>query len=254
MGAGAAGGVRPEEAEMTAKIAPDENYPTPAALAVEGWRLAARFLERPARTARPFGAPSVECDPGFAVCEPGCGDGQPFLLAAAADPRVIRLDGYDVRAVTPAPGLGAEVPGQQPLEIGTFFPPSETPRIRVLGEADWLSVVPGLGTWDAIVTNPPFSVAEEFLRASLCRLAPGGVVVFLARGTWLGGSCRRGFWGDCPPVHVECIRPRPRFIGRNDTNDYFWIVWQPSSTAAPTFGWCDWTPEKKKGRGRCRST
>ena len=193
-----------------------DNYPTPQALADLGWRIAANHLV------------AVAADKTISVCEPGCGDAQPFLVAAARDPRVRIPQGCDLRAVTAA-----------------------HPRFAVDAGTDWtargMAEMDG-GPWDVILTNPPFSAAEAFARAALRRVAPGGVVVFLTRMSFLGSQGRRAFWAEHPPTEVCVIRPRPSFSpdGNTDTAEYCFLVWRPSA-AAQRISFCDWA-KPKRGR------
>ncbi|CAH8215965.1 hypothetical protein VAE122_2970169 [Vibrio aestuarianus] len=50
------------------------------------------------------------------------------------------------------------------------------------------------GTQDVIITNPPFSLTEEFIRKSLSELAPDGTMAYLQRVNYLGSKkgCRFG--------------------------------------------------------------
>jgi hypothetical protein len=179
-------------------------YPTPPALARLGWQIAQRYVA--SRTT-------------LRVCEPGCGDAQPFLRAALGDPRVVVWDGCDVRAVAPG-----------------------DPRFRV-AQRDWTEGGDfGEDVWDVIVTNPPFSVAEAFARRALGRLAPGGVAVLLVRLSFLATAARRAFWADFPPAELAVIRPRPSFTGdgASDTSEYAFCAWVPDGAQPPIVTWRDW--------------
>jgi hypothetical protein len=188
----------------------NDAYPTPVSLARLGWALAQRYV--PDRTA-------------LRVCEPGCGDAQPFLAAADADPRVIRLDGFDLR----------------PVHLGDW--PRGAGRATIRPGVDWTGELGGDGApWDVIITNPPFSIAEAFARRSLPRLAPSGVLVLLVRLSFLASEGRRGFWADHPLSELAVIRPRPSFTGdgHSDPSEYAYAVWAPALGQAPTITWVDW--------------
>lgn len=62
---------------------------------------------------------------------------------------------------------------------------------------------------DLIATNPPFSLAIEFLTHSL--RDPDATVIYLLRLSMLGSSERRDFWNKNPPSHVFVLTPRPIF-------------------------------------------
>jgi hypothetical protein len=203
---------------MAKKRIKNDNYPTPLTLARVGWGVAQRYVAAAGLTQ-------------LRVCEPGCGDVQPFLAAASTDPRVIALEGSDLRNVAAA-----------------------DPRAIVTSGVDWTAESVASGPWDVIVTNPPFSVAEAFARRSLPRLAPGGVLVLLVRLSFLGSAARRDFWRDHPLTELCIIRPRPSFDGSggSDTSEYAWCVWAPSLGQAPTITWCDWAKPRRIGLVRMR--
>lgn len=196
----------------------NDNYPTPAPLARLGWQIAQRYVAGRTR---------------LDVCEPGCGDAQPFLWAATgSDPRVVGLDGCDVRPVQAQHAL-----------------------FRV-AQRDW--TLPDAegdpGPWDVIITNPPFSITEAFARRALGRLAPGGVLVLLARLSFLASAARRGFWAEHPLTELAVIRPRPSFTGDGgcDTSEYAFCTWAPAAGQAPTITWVDWVKPKAVRRQRAR--
>lgn len=76
---------------------------------------------------------------------------------------------------------------------------------------------------DIIITNPPYSLAMEFLRKSL---GEAHTVVYLLRLNFLGSLARKPFWDEHPPTHLFTITPRPRFVnGGSDSCEYGWFVW-----------------------------
>lgn len=88
-----------------------------------------------------------------------------------------------------------------------------------------------------IVTNPPFSLAEEFVHESLRILPPGGKLAAILPLVWLSGFSSKRDWMPASPLKtVYVISPRPSMPpGRvieagvkpgNGTKDYAWLVWQ----------------------------
>ena len=76
---------------------------------------------------------------------------------------------------------------------------------------------------DLIVTNPPFSLALEFLEKSL---REAEVVVYLLRLNFLGSQKRKPFWEKNPPSHIFVLSKRPSFTGKGtDATEYAWFVW-----------------------------
>jgi hypothetical protein len=62
---------------------------------------------------------------------------------------------------------------------------------------------------DAIVTNPPFSLASPFLEKSL---GEAGLVVYLLRLNYLGSQQRKAFWNRNPVTHLFPLSQRPAFV------------------------------------------
>ena len=62
---------------------------------------------------------------------------------------------------------------------------------------------------DLIITNPPFSLALEFLRKSLTE---ADSVWYLLRLNFLGSQKRKAFWNANPPTHVLVLSERPCFV------------------------------------------
>lgn len=78
--------------------------------------------------------------------------------------------------------------------------------------------------YDLIITNPPFSLALEFLQKSLREAA---TVVYLLRLNFLGSQKRRAFWQANRPSHVLVLSKRPCFTGdgHTDSIEYAWFCW-----------------------------
>ena len=65
-----------------------------------------------------------------------------------------------------------------------------------------------LWPYNLIITNPPFSLALEFLEKSLHEAA---TVCYLLRLNFLGSQTRRPFWQGNRPSHVLVLAERPCF-------------------------------------------
>lgn len=83
------------------------------------------------------------------------------------------------------------------------------------------------GIQDVIITNPPFSLTEEFIRKSISELAAGGTMAYLQRVNYLGSKKRLPFWFEIGfPPKCPIIVPRPRFVkGGSDSCEYAWFIW-----------------------------
>lgn len=80
---------------------------------------------------------------------------------------------------------------------------------------------------DVIITNPPFSLTEKFMRKSLSELKPNGTMAYLQRVNFLGAKVRVPFWAEIGfPPKTPVIVPRPRFVnGGSDSCEYMWMIW-----------------------------
>lgn len=76
---------------------------------------------------------------------------------------------------------------------------------------------------DLIITNPPFSIALQFLEKSL---SESETVAYLLRMSFLGSQERRPFWQQHPLTHLFPLADRPSFTGNGtDNSEYAWYVW-----------------------------
>lgn len=82
--------------------------------------------------------------------------------------------------------------------------------------------------YDLIITNPPFSLALEFLQKSL---QEAKTVIYLLRLNFLGSQIRHDFWTLNPPTHLFVLSKRPSFTedGGTDSVEYAWFCWDRGS-------------------------
>jgi len=82
--------------------------------------------------------------------------------------------------------------------------------------------------YDLIITNPPFSLALEFLKKSL---QEAKTVIYLLRLNFLGAQIRHDFWAMNSPTHLFVLSKRPSFTedGSTDSVEYAWFVWDRGS-------------------------
>lgn len=79
----------------------------------------------------------------------------------------------------------------------------------------------------AIVMNPPFSLAEEFVRHSLDLVGKTGTVIALLRLGFLESKKRSSFHRQFPS-DIYVLDKRPSFVGGGtDQCAYCWAVWGP---------------------------
>lgn len=114
------------------------------------------------------------------------------------------------------------------------------------GDTNYLTWWPASDEWgnevrfDLVVGNPPYSLAEEFIRHSFELLHPGGQVIFLLRLAFLGGQKRaKHLWSEFPPERVLVLPKRPSFSGNGKTDqiEYAAFYWRQGFKGAPALGW-----------------
>lgn len=93
--------------------------------------------------------------------------------------------------------------------------------------ADFLTLNPKhIGDIDVVITNPPFSLAMEFLQKSLEIVKNDGKVILLLRLGFLASRKRFGFMRENPPTEMYVLNQRPSFTGKGtDAQEYAWFVW-----------------------------
>ncbi len=76
---------------------------------------------------------------------------------------------------------------------------------------------------DLILSNPPFSIAKEFIDHSL-KLS--NTCIMLLRINYLGSIGRHAWWKENTPTALHVLSKRPSFTGKGtDATDYAWYVW-----------------------------
>lgn len=109
------------------------------------------------------------------------------------------------------------------------------------GSRDFLATTQAnLGTYDAVVGNPPFSQAEEFVRHAHTLVATGGSVAFLLRLAFLEGKKRGdGLWKEFPLARLYVCSARPSFTGngKTDATAYALFVWEKGHHGKFVGGW-----------------
>lgn len=154
---------------------------------------------------------------GNRVWEPACGDGRMS--------RVLEWHGFDV--------LSTDL--------------RETPGYGV-GGVDFLKDAPRTMGWspeddiDMIVSNPPFSLAELFIRKALT-ITPN--VAMLLKATYWNAASRLPFFDQHRPALVLPLTWRLAFLekerGKSPLMDCIWVVWSDGSE----FDHCVFEPIKR---------
>lgn len=100
-----------------------------------------------------------------------------------------------------------------------------------------------------IFGNPPYSLAEKFIRKSFDLLADGGYVYFLLRLAFLESMNRgNGLFKNFPPKRVYVSMRRPSFFSTNgrrttDALSYAMFLWQKGYNGKTELAWLDWNYE-----------
>lgn len=102
--------------------------------------------------------------------------------------------------------------------------------------------------WDAIVTNPPYSLAAEFIMKSMECLKDDGVLAMFLKVQFLEGQGRKLLFDKYPPKYVYVFRKRigPWRNGEEfdekgkpwaSTMCFAWFVWVKGSISEPIIRW-----------------
>lgn len=87
----------------------------------------------------------------------------------------------------------------------------------------------------AVITNPPFSLAEQFIRHSRA-LYPRADLVFLLRLNFAGSAGRLRLWRDIGMPDVYVLPNRPSFTGgKTDSCEYAWFRWPSDARSRGEF-------------------
>ena len=202
----------------------DDHYATPPDLAL----LIAQHLRDDwySSAGRPF---------PMKIMEPGCGEGA-FLEACS-------------RVWSDAIVFGVEV-------LPELVAESRRRGHKVL-EYDFLEAALPERTVDLSLTNPPFIIAETFVRKTLSLVKLDGYAGFLLRLNFFGGLARfAGFWKPLESYlhHIYQLPARPSFVpdGRKDSIEYMVVMFSPTPRAPgvrTTFSFIDNTQIKNCLRG-----
>ena len=155
--------------------------------------------------------------------------------AKVVDQIIQEIDWTEVHSfLEPCRGEGAiynKVPKPRYKEMEERFDDPTLPLMfhAELSEGiDYLKAYFSLPKQSLILTNPPFSLAQEFVTKSL---KEADCVVYLQRLNWFGSKKRKEFWEKNPVTHLFVLSQRPSFTGKGtDACEYAWFVWDRTGT------------------------
>lgn len=99
--------------------------------------------------------------------------------------------------------------------------------------------------WDGdIITNPPFTLAQEFIEKALSLLKPGRKCAFLLRIQFLESEKRRNLFKNTPPkkIHVFtrrvfCAKNGDFSLNKGGALAYAWFVWEKNWKGETVLKW-----------------
>ena len=147
--------------------------------------------------------------------------------------------------VEPAVGTGNIVRaiGTEPFSWLTYDVREVDPVGEMHVTGDFLKACPRRSIdAEAVVTNPPYCLAEEFIRHSrVC--FPRADLVFLLRIAFLASAARLPLWRDVGTPDLYVLPNRPSFTGHGtDSADYAWFIWPPEKRERGAVGVLPDTP------------
>lgn len=85
--------------------------------------------------------------------------------------------------------------------------------------------------YDLIITNPPYSIAQEVIEKCFEIASERTEIIMLLRLGFLESKKRRIFWDKHPLTELYICGERPSFTnGGNDSTAYGWFVWKNSES------------------------
>lgn len=105
--------------------------------------------------------------------------------------------------------------------------------------------------YDFVITNPPYALAEDFIRKSLKCINDNGKVIMFLKLQFLEGTGREKLFKEYPPKYIYVCRKRaqPLRMGseidpktgkkwQSSTICFAWFVWEKDSKSEPVIRWC----------------
>ena len=103
-------------------------------------------------------------------------------------------------------------------------------------------------TYDNIITNPPFSLAQEFLEKGMNILNDNGKIALFLKIQFLEGAKREEMYKKFPPKYIYVFRKRMATFNNGQEKDekgkawattmcHAWFVWEKGFVGEPIVRW-----------------
>jgi hypothetical protein len=104
----------------------------------------------------------------------------------------------------------------------------------------------------AIITNPPYALAREFIERALSLIPANGFVAMLLRADFDSAKTRRHLFADCPAFAKKIVlTKRIRWIERSTGSPSFnhcWMIWDRAHRGPPTLAYTSNRTKEKLSR------
>jgi hypothetical protein len=132
--------------------------------------------------------------------------------------------------------------------------PKEIVALDIVDRGYPNTIVTDFLTWepsqkfDSIITNPPYSLAKEFVEKGMTLLNDDGVMAMFLKIQFLEGSKRKEMFKRYPPKYIYVFRNRMATWNNGEPKDpngkrwattmcHAWFVWENGSTSEPIVRW-----------------
>lgn len=166
------------------------------------------------------------------VRRPGDAYFTPRWVTALVVPFMPELLDEGASVLDPAAGTGALIDGLREAGATCWFDGIELDAASAelygdpIRQGDALDPATAWRRPSAVVMNPPFGAAEEFLQRAMAETRRGGTVAMLGRLGFLASKRRVEALRAFPP-DVYVLSRRPSFTGGGtDSADYAWFIWR----------------------------
>lgn len=138
-----------------------------------------------------------------------------------------RVKNHGIKILDPCAGGRDSVPMSYPVAMSK---PVDTLDVRQDSLATWSGVnylewTPS-NRYHLIISNPPYSLASEFVEKAMDEITDFGRVVFLLRLSFLSSKKRKKLFHKFPLEELYVHSARPSFTkGGTDATDYAHFVW-----------------------------